>query len=460
MFNRVKKPTNRETHSFSDFLNKIVKSAISTEKEEQLQKAWFGKGDWCEYFGLDATSKMFDTHAKPLENGRKPDIVHVVPGFFPAEPTIVAVGDLKRLKRVKRDGNKGKSPIDEFEIFSKANFSPDSRGRAIDFARVIYEEQPFRKDAGVLSYVSNGNSIVFYLYRGPDNILESPPLPLNGIGGQWYFGHMTTNLSDFGMVIPRLTYQEQKINVESCLGSGSTGIVFLCSCESIEGKFAMKMFPNIQLCRAERVNIEFIRSKITLLDFVVRVVGETDDNLALILQPVCDDISRGDFLYTGDQLIQLINVVKEINISSSLLLRDLRPSNILVQNDGRICLIDFGSAATVNAEVLYQGTSKFASLRILHALDRNVLSYTTSLDDDYQSLVRLCYVSINSSAYAELKSIGSNDYRGIIKFWNSQFDMVKTWSTFVSKQSIDEADFDNLIQYVVETIPTNSHQKA
>jgi serine/threonine protein kinase len=146
-------------------------------------------------------------------------------------------------------------------------------------------------------------------------------------------------------------------------------------------------------------------------EYVVDVIGKTDDNLAVILQPVCEDISRRDLLYTGDQLIQIINVVCEINIICKLSLRDLRPSNILVQNNGNICIIDFCSVVAMDQVVPYYGTSKFASSRILEYLSSNVITFPIQFGDDYHSLVRLCYVSMISGAYPQLKRLESHNYQ-------------------------------------------------
>ena len=87
---KKKKEEEEEKKTFSKFLQSIGKHATSIELEEELQQAWFEEGDWCSYYDYHSTSVMIDTHSNPLPNGRKPDIVHVVPGFLPAEATIVA----------------------------------------------------------------------------------------------------------------------------------------------------------------------------------------------------------------------------------------------------------------------------------------------------------------------------------------------------------------------------------
>lgn len=70
------------------------------------------EGDWCAYFGISSTSKMYDTSKTPLPSGRKPDIVHVLPGHYPSEVSIVAVGDLKRLKTKRKGTKKEMTPVE------------------------------------------------------------------------------------------------------------------------------------------------------------------------------------------------------------------------------------------------------------------------------------------------------------------------------------------------------------
>eukprot|EP01040_Poterioochromonas_malhamensis_P003280 gene3280-3497_t len=466
-------------NDFHKFLNKIVSRDASTGKESQLQEAWMKDGDWCAFFGISSTSKMHDTSKSPLSSGRKPDIVHVVPGHYPSEVSIVAVGDLKRLK-TKRKGMKKETATvesigqrnsnevpakeaaeEEFENFLETNFSPDSKGRALYFARVIYEAQPFRRNHGVVSYTSNGNSIMFFLYS-PTRILQSPPLSLKSIGGEWYFGLMTTNLKDFGMVLPSVNYEglDKKIfeiSLHECLGSGGSGVVYLCSCAGIEGQFVMKYFEDQEALNRELENLNLIRQSTRFVDLVIRSIGLTIDKRGLLLNPICKDLSSSfDLGYTGFQLIQLIRLVEDIN-NRSLVLRDLRPSNVVIQSDGSICLIDLGSVVRHDDFAPYEGTSKFASDRILKLLCEFAKTPRVSgwmvnadIEDDYHSLVKICYVSIVARSYARLRLISSFDYPAIVRFWEERLSC-ESW-----KRLEEKVDYRKLIEFVEHLIPTTS----
>lgn len=120
---------------------------------------------------------------------------------------------------------------------------------------------------------------MFFLYS-PTRILQSLPLPLKGIGGEWYFGLMTTNLK--GMTLPSVNYEGKnkeifEIKLHDCLGSGGSGVVYLCSCAEIKGQFVMKYFEDQEALNKELENLQLIRQSTRFVDLVIENIGISVD---------------------------------------------------------------------------------------------------------------------------------------------------------------------------------------
>eukprot|EP01040_Poterioochromonas_malhamensis_P010059 gene10059-10933_t len=382
--------------SYYGGLLKEIEAAGRTQKEQDLQAAWFKYGDWGSYLGIKCTSEMFDTHKNPLPSGRKPDILHVIPGFQPSEVLAVAVGDLKR-------------PPPKGEKFS--GFPPDAQGRALDFARLIYDANPSRYQTGAISYLSDGVTIQFFLYCGEKKILRSPPMKLRNRGGRWLFGLMTTPLERFSMSI-------------------------LFKCTIIGREYALKYFYEQSEAVKERATLIQVRDNFRLNNFLTEPFNLTDDGKGILLSPVCVDISASSNFsgYDKSQLLQLYLVVQELH-TAGWVHRDLRPSNILIQQTGDICLSDFSTCVRINESHPYSGTTKYASNSIILSLkvSRDSPPVLPALpEDDYASLVKICYVSVFIGSHKSLKRIRNDSYEEIQEFWRPRLD-ARSWQNLLNK---------------------------
>lgn len=375
--------------------------------ENTFRAAWFAK-DW--YKGLKrkyniTSTVMIDGHCKPIE-GRKPDCVHYIEGFSPSVMVIPVVGDLRR----PRDG----SPFP----------SDDARGRVLRFCKFAHNRQHFRQGLGIYGYLSDGEKIVFYLYRADYNILESPLMPLAGVGGLWLISLLLKTKEQFGYTNWNVTFKQNPLFIEDFLGSGGSADVLKCRLVGFTEKVALKVFkyPEEKIERERDAIDYFHRVPNFPKDNIVSCIGMTDRYEALILSPVATDITTLNYFpgYTHDQLLELIDVIEAIHFKKQVF-RDIRPQNILIKHDLHIMLSDFGSIVNITQgtyPIPYSGTSKYASGRILDLLsiDPNV-SIEPQYADDIESVLKVIYVSVMRRAYGDLRKIHYSNYAGIRDFW-------------------------------------------
>lgn len=192
-----------------------------TATEIQIQN-WFNKLNW-ESMGLTYTTFSFDTHVKPLTNGRKPDASHIGRGYAKSEFNVACVCDLKN-----RDKNKD-------------SFSPDDKGKAVALAQSIWNTQKEIRTAGVPSYLCDGTVIMFFIYSedssGYASVRESPPLYLNPgqndavDGGVWLLSLLTTPIVNLGLKLPIVKVSDRLLPWYGYLGSGASSRVLLSEYE-------------------------------------------------------------------------------------------------------------------------------------------------------------------------------------------------------------------------------------
>jgi class 3 adenylate cyclase/ABC-type oligopeptide transport system substrate-binding subunit/streptogramin lyase len=162
--------------------------------------------------------------------------------------------------------------------------------------------------------------------------------------------------------------------IERLLGEGGTGAVYLAIDESLDRPVALKLLP-LELSRDERFRKRFLREARTAAGLEhpgivpIYAAGEADGQLYLAMRHVGGaDLRRileRDGRLEPERAIRILAPVAEAldaAHSQGLVHRDVKPGNILVEEDDRAFLADFGlakHAATVNSlsrEGAFSGT--------------------------------------------------------------------------------------------------------
>lgn len=212
----------------------------------------------------------------------------------------------------------------------------------------------------------------------------------------------------------------------------------------------MKYFDDEEEAVKEIEALKMVRNSIRSNNFLIEPLNLTEDGKGILLSPICRDVSAPSTFsgYDKLQLQQLIVVVRELH-NAGWVHRDLKPPNILIQHNGDICLTDFSTCVRVNESYQYSGATKFASDNILQQLklSRYELPVLTArTNDDYASLVKLCYVSVFTGCYKSLKRLRSDRYDEIEEFWESRLSAV-TWKNLFNQS------YDELLQFIDSIFP-------
>ena len=182
------------------------------------------------------------------------------------------------------------------------------------------------------------------------------------------------------------TLHDGKYAVGKQLGQGGFGITYKAHHTELRRTVVIKeLFPGFAFRRHIGVSVptsrkqEFDQEKVNVINEARVVAGLSSPNIV----DVYDVFSENDTAYVvmeylqGQSLqqqidtsgslhpddvhmigIQMCNALDEIH-RNSFLHRDIKPANIMLTNDGRIVLIDFGSARRYQANITSQHTQIF-----------------------------------------------------------------------------------------------------
>jgi hypothetical protein len=129
---------------------------------------------------------------------------------------------------------------------------------------------------------------------------------------------------------------------------------------------------------------------------------------------------------------------------------DTATGRLLDEESNRAFLIDWGFAVKLGVNVVYEGTARFASQRILELLAGGQEVFEVFPDDDAVSLVKtLFFIVLMSSSYGSLppksgSNVQPNVWRATHQFWKRFFDAHILWcSAFTAALACREASAAN-----------------
>ena len=361
--------------------------------------------------GKPVTLTIVDTHLMPDRNNRKPDISHFEVGNRSghSELGVVVIGDLKRCMRHA--------------------FTNKAKGELIGMVEALLAVQ--WKTIGINAYLTDGNWIQFFRVNrdcDPASIqgfkyIEGPLHQLGSeIGQRWFWGLMTTPVSDLGWELPRLRFNDIPLTVERFLGSGRTAMVYHCTYPDpataanddvaagagvagagagARARHRRRLDVVVKVCSTEEEVDAECRVLRLLNDAgvpgVQRLAGVTECGKGIVTTPLAEPLANRRGL--GDVLQGVVTTLEAIH-ALNLVHRDVSKANILVTPEGESLLVDVGGAVPPNVPVPYHGTLEYAAPHIMERFPKAAAAGTVPGDiapresDDLQSLLRVAYVLV------------------------------------------------------------------
>jgi hypothetical protein len=356
-----------------------------------------------------------DTHNTPYLNGRKPDF-----SFFPPPTTtqtpiptavdVVTFGEIKTRKSGNEIGNNS------------------SLGEVITFSHEAILNSPNRTFC--YSFITNCEDIIFiktiYDPSGYSYII-TPKYNMQKEGGLFLNVLLTTEYNKLGWK-PIFQTNSGSYKVTEKVGSGATSTVWR------SGEHVIKHYaPTF------RDVIDSEASFLNLLDFdgVPKVVSKGQD--FLVLKPFGKSVERGKL--TQKQLRSLVNILRNAH-KKGVVHRDIRWSNLIIDQKGEVVLIDWGFAAKSNIPNHYKGSVEYAASDILQNLLLGVPSITSLPKHDLHMLSRMIYhQKIGDPENTFQAAVEHEGPNALIKYWTTAFSS-GIWKTIY--QYCETLDYDNL----------------
>jgi hypothetical protein len=385
-----------------------------------------------------------DEHKHPTIGDRKPDLI----GWEKRKPHnpyyIVVVGELKGRRKEGKD-----------------NFTDEEKGKMESFLEdLIHDYQQHRVQ--VTGFLSDGYLIQFFLLENHNNNLklwETPVYLLNGEGGEYLIGLLSTVPSQLGMQSP-LQVNNQEVFLNKVLGLGGSSVVY-------EGTYnnktvVVKHFrPNNNNKLISEVNNLKLVEK--LGDNVTKHLYTTDDKSALLLSPVgiqlasiLDDYKNTNKIVANSFIFNnVISILEKVH-KIQLVHRDITLSNIFIlekEDSGvkskLVFLNDWGCAVPMGVQTTFSGSLQFAPDRVLKlmlSLNDLVIQYEPRPEDDLEMLVK-CLSSRINPEFERWRTVPStvSGIKKLFEFWQQQLSP-NFWKNMLHlAQQLDYGEMKNKI---------------
>jgi serine/threonine protein kinase len=198
---------------------------------------------------------------------------------------------------------------------------------------------------------------------------------------------------------------------------------------------AVKAYKSADACRHEASVIATLRKHCeeSRLPLFPRDVQVSADGKQILMAPVAHRFRVNHFTRRHGR--QLVAAVQALH-AAGFVHRDIRPSNILCQDDGSVLLIDFAFAQRDKEDdgKGYAGTVRYASDRVLSALSAEQRSLVCTQADDWASVVRTLFSFLCPTVSLDLDRFGDKQYAEIRSYW--QTNLVGCWSQLSDAASI------------------------
>lgn len=369
----------------------------SFTRETEIQKLWNTHlvKDW-EYVAC------IDSHASTPEDfkGRRPDLVLVPRGHALSALSVVAVGELT---------------VDDF--------SPAKMGELLSCVHRILNVQPFR--LGMYSWLAGSQRIEFFKTEKKED------------GGVEHFKYGAFRLDDkehggarylraiFHLDLGQLAYNPPTIHIHGTphpvtdlFGRGASAMVYKIQYRGQAA--AAKVFRDRNVGMQEQENLARCKHANLITPLAEGVSSEGGHFSKMLLLPVIslfrespEDGHRA--LLRHHHLPQLVDAI-EAEHKAGLIDRDIRPANVGVDSTQNLVKFDLAFATKLGTPVVFQGTLRFASDRILKHLEstpREPILATQA--DDLHSIVRTAFSLLHPQLMSSLDGLDSAPL--IAAFW-------------------------------------------
>jgi len=303
--------------------------------------------------GRPVTLTIKDTHASSFRNGRKPDNSHFAVGYASGHRDIgvVTIGNLKRR-------------MDD-------TFSPSDKGELMVMVEDFLAAQP--DTTGMTAYLTDGHWVQFFRVNRDEGstqgfkYIEGRRHELGSrIGVQWFWGLMTTPVSDLGWNVPRLSMKGSPLTVERSLGNASPRTVYHCTYHHAAGAAAgagatggagarcqltedvvVKLCSTEEEAEAERRVLQRLND--AGVSGVQRLIGMTECGKGIVTTPLAAPVVDTEGL--REVLNGVVTTLERMH-ALGLEHRDESKGNILVTPEGNSLLVGVGGAVPPDAPVL------------------------------------------------------------------------------------------------------------
>ena len=327
--------------------------------------------------------------------------------------------------------------------------------------RILAVEQPDRHEAS--GFLLNGASVAFvrvarsstsgkppryeYQFTPPLSVVQgeggSTALPT---GIRWLYSFFATGSHRLGFDVVNNPFDATFVH-STLLGHGVSSRVY--SVLDNDDK-VIKLYYKDEANHEAGVLTRLAQEDVPNVPQLVE--ADTDMNMGLVLSPRATDLRLGQFALR--HALQALDTLQAVHEKTGLVHRDIRPANLLLQDNGDILVNDWGFAVPANEPHPYGGAFVHASDTVLGHIAEGKTTFAVGPADDLVSLVRTTLVLNFPRAAVAIEGVNKAEYppvlaRRLIDGWKSW--LPRKW---VKLQDLAEkCDYDGVRRGLEKLIP-------
>lgn len=226
-------------------------------------------------------------------------------------------------------------------------------------------------------------------------------------------GFMYCSLCDLGIMNREITVGAALVEMGRWLGGGLTSNVYFAKIGNED--YAVKVAKDGFDLSAD---IKYL-STLQGVKGILWIDREKSNTERICMKPVCQKLDRR-VLRQRNMRHCLADLVDTLQCAHKhgIVNRDVREENIMI-SERELVIIDWGFAAPMRNAVHFEGTTHYASERVLNKLQRGLASFEVQASDDLVSLVHTLYgfFEMDEVDKSNLSSLSSEAYASIREFW-------------------------------------------